>query len=123
MNINLTSEQNTEFKELLADLTKEARILPQTYKYKFDTPSTEIKNINFYHQENLKLKKESSYRPVSATKSPAPSVSLPVNNNTIQCLNQEKTNVCLNSSPNTCGSVPSSENHKTRTVLKYKRQP
>lgn len=121
MNIKLTSEQNFEFEELLEDLTRETQILPQTYKYKFDTPSAEIDKINFYHHENSKLKKESSYRPVSATKSPAPSVSLPFTN-TIQCLTPKMNDECSSSSPNTLSAAPSNENLKTRTVLKYKRQ-
>lgn len=122
MNIDITAEQNNEFKELLADLAKEARTLPQSYKYKFNTPSADIDHINFYHQENLKLKRECSYRAVSPTKSPAPSVSLPFNSTTIQCLTPETKNGFLKASTNTFSSVPSNEKQKTRTVLKYKRQ-
>lgn len=122
MNLDITPEEQTEFKELLADIAKETTIIPQSYKYKFETSSKDTESFKFYQQENLKLKNESSCRPVSATKSPAPSVSVSLNYKSPPCLTEELISKCLISSTKSSTSGPLNENTKTRTVLKHKRQ-
>lgn len=126
MNINLTPEQTEEFKELLADLKQEATALPQTYKYKFNKPTADIKSNNFYYEENLKFEKD-FYRPVSTSKSPAPSASnlmcnsLPLNS--VEDFKNLYLKMKTETSDRKSQKVPIKGVQPTKTVLKYNKKP
>lgn len=126
MNINLTPEQTEEFKELLADLKQEAAALPQTYKYKFNKPTADIISNNFYYEENLRFEKD-FYRPVSASKSPAPSASNLICNslplNSVEDFKNLYLKMKTETSDRKSQKVPIKGVQPTKTVLKYNKKP